>query len=333
MRKINFNKQFKFYAVLWILFLPFFACCDSGKSEVKIANWNVQTFFDANNDGTEYSEFAKSKTWGEEMYKERLKRLCSVIKKLDADIFIMEELENSNVLFDISNFLAGEWNPRKIYRYACFSKNEGGAIGCGVLSRIPLQKMNLHSLDIRTENEKMPRTRPLSKIEIKLKEKTLSIFVNHWKSKSGGEEKTEKWRNREECVLSFFMSHALNEGKAVFAVGDFNRDINDFCVKENGNVLLRAWHGKLLGDEGLLVKSTWFDENENLIEPGSYYFREEWSRIDNIFYSGNIEVEDFFPAAEGFWCNENSIPYKYSLWNGRGYSDHLPLVCKVRLLN
>ena len=30
--------------------------------------------------------------------------------------------------------------------------------------------MNLHSLDIRTENEKMPRTRPLSKIEIKLKE-------------------------------------------------------------------------------------------------------------------------------------------------------------------
>lgn len=82
MRKINFNKQFKFYAVLWILFLPFFACCDSGKSEVKIANWNVQTFFDANNDGTEYSEFAKSKTWGEEMYKERLKRLCSVIKNL-----------------------------------------------------------------------------------------------------------------------------------------------------------------------------------------------------------------------------------------------------------
>lgn len=63
--------------------------------------------------------------------------------------------------------------------------------------------MNLHSLDIRTENEKMPRTRPLSKIEIKLEEKTLSIFVNHWKSKSGGEEKTEKWRNREECVLSF----------------------------------------------------------------------------------------------------------------------------------
>ena len=78
------------------------------------------------------------------------------------------------------------------------------------------------------------------------------------------------------------------------------------------------------------MQSTWFDENENLIEPGSYYFREEWSRIDNIFYSGKIEVEDFFPATEGFWCNENSIPYKYSLWNGRGYSDHLPLVVTLR---
>ena len=61
MRKINLNERFKFYAVLWILFLPFFACCDSGKSEIKIVNWNVQTFFDATNDGTEYFEFVKRK--------------------------------------------------------------------------------------------------------------------------------------------------------------------------------------------------------------------------------------------------------------------------------
>lgn len=333
MKKTKLAEPVKFYAALCILFMPFFAGCKLSGAELKIVNWNVQTFFDANNSGEEYPEFVKSKTWSEEMYKERLRRLCSVIKKLDADIFIMEEIENSSVLFDISNFLAGEWNPRKIYRYGCFSKNEGGAIGCGILSRIPLQKMSLHSLDARDENEKMPKLRPLAEIEIKLDEKRLSLFVSHWKSKSGGEERTEKWRNREEAMLSYFMSRALNEGSPVFAAGDFNRDINDFCVKENGKVLLRAWHGKILSDDGLLVKSPWFDEAGTLIAPGSYYFREEWSRIDNFFYSGKIKLESFFPAADGFWCDENSVPYKYSLWKGRGYSDHLPIVCKIRLIN
>ena len=40
------------------------------KASLKIVNWNAQTFFDANKDGIEYSNFLKSKKWDEAAYKE-----------------------------------------------------------------------------------------------------------------------------------------------------------------------------------------------------------------------------------------------------------------------
>ena len=74
--------------------------------EIKIASWNLQTFFDAVKVGTEYSEFtSKKSSWSEEKYKTRLSRLCEILEFVDSDIFIMQELENENILYDIINFL------------------------------------------------------------------------------------------------------------------------------------------------------------------------------------------------------------------------------------
>lgn len=303
-------------------------------SAVKITNWNVQTFFDAHTDGTEYQEFVKSSGWGKEAYEERLRRLCAAIKSLDSDVIAMEELENEKVLYDISNFLAGEWNSKKVYRYACFAKERGNSIGCGILSRHPLTEMKLHSLDIRSENEKMPRMRPLMEVTLCCAGRNLCIFVNHWKSKSGGEEATEKWRNRAESQLAVYAAQAVQNGFPVLMLGDFNRDIHDFCILENKAILLRTMSNGTFSGGGTEAEALWFFPLGRLAEPGSYYFRGEWSRIDNMFLAGNIQAERFFPETDGPWCQkETFIPYKYSLWNKKGYSDHLPISCIVRFQN
>ena len=78
------------------------------KTPLSVVNWNVQTFFDANKDGCEYTEFQKSSDWNKEKYQERVKRLAQVISTLDADIYVFEEIENENVLQDISNELSGK---------------------------------------------------------------------------------------------------------------------------------------------------------------------------------------------------------------------------------
>ncbi len=298
--------------------------------ELRVVNWNVQTFFDAINNGLEYGEFLSSKNWGEKSYIERLERLKSSIKIFDADILVMEEIENEGVLHDISNFLAGEWNQNKVYRYACFAKDEGSSIGCGILSRYPLERLTLHSVDVHGETS-VPKMRPIMQLAVLKGGKKLILFVNHWKSMSGGEMETNVWRLRQESVLSRRVSIEKNKGNAILMCGDFNRDICDFSEgTERGMVLLRRLPSDDCTD-GIEVRSPWFDAKRNLINPGSYYFDGEWSRIDNFFVAGGADILDFGPLTDGPWCDEeSSIPIRYQIWNGNGYSDHLPVFCRVR---
>ena len=108
-------------------------------NSVKILNWNLQTFFDGNFSGTEYSEFASgSAGWCKEKYGVRLERLSEVVKACEPDIFVMQELENEDQLYDIFNRLCSNFSISKNYSYGCFYKDEGSAIGLGVLSRFPL---------------------------------------------------------------------------------------------------------------------------------------------------------------------------------------------------
>jgi hypothetical protein len=296
---------------------------------LKITSWNVQTFFDEKNVGTEYSEFVKSRNWGEKMYRDRLIKLSECIKKIDGDVLILEEIENEKVLRDILNFLGADWNPRKNYRFFCFAKSKNASIGVGIISRIKIDCVKIHGMDVRTAGNSPRSLRPIVEATVWRNGRRLKIFANHWKSKSGGAELTEKWRNMEESILAEKISLSLNEKIPVVAAGDFNRDILDFFDACSGKVFLRRMKCGKFSGEGIFVKSPWFS-GENLVQPGSYFFRGEWSRIDNFFFAGDVEVKNFFAETDGPWCaEENFVPKKYSLWNGNGYSDHLPISCRV----
>ena len=64
----------------------------TGGTQISVANWNLQTFFDGTKDGCEYKEFQKSADWNTQTYKVRLERLCEFITTTDADIFVFEEI-------------------------------------------------------------------------------------------------------------------------------------------------------------------------------------------------------------------------------------------------
>ena len=295
--------------------------------EIKIACWNVQTFFDSVTEGSEYSDFIKIKSWNDEAYRVRIERLASAIKEFDADLVVLEEVENEGVMHDIANFLAGEWSARKAYSYACFAKEKGGSIGVGVLSRLELSSPSLHALDIRSDSE-MPPMRPLLQVNVRKAGHELTLFVNHWKSMSGGKEETDIWRQHQENLLARRMSEKNSGNSALIACGDFNRDLSDFCEgKEKGSLYLNA----ALDQEGLEVKSLWYSQSGALVEPGSYYYEGEWSRIDHFFVAGAVDVVDFNVETQGPWCSGDShIPERYMIHSGKGYSDHLPITCRVR---
>ena len=333
-------------------FLSFLLGCGTnfGKlgmdSGVELVTWNVQTFFDSTKDGCEYDEFKKGGNWGKEKYLERLNRLCDAITELDADVFVFEEIENEAVIQDICNQLAGRnWNVAKNWNYSCFAKPKGTAIGCAVLSRFELSQMKVHDLDVQIHSKNQPGMRYLMQVNVDTGSESFVLMVCHWKSKSGGSEQTEIWRDWNESVLATQLQQTLeldDVGRLpVVICGDFNRDIREFVSCGNAdartnadmeidsaNILLRG--AGIKQKVKVTVYSPWFtDDGELFCNTGSYFYKNNWEYIDQIFCVGSVRITEFGPCTDGPWVTSGGIPFSYKVYNGNGYSDHLPLKCRL----
>lgn len=329
----NFLRKCRFRARLLIFcafaVLPILAGCsfpeDVSRDSVSVMNWNLETFFDGEFDGNEYEEFRSAKAgWSRQKYDKRLERLSSVIRALDCDIIVMEELEKEGQLFDITNRLSGTFDSSKVYRYGYFASEPGSSIGCAVLSRLPIDEVSVHSLDVKSGAER-PSMRPIVRATFSVGGRKMDLFVNHWKSKSGGAEKSEFWRDCQERQLSSLILSSVKSGRGVLACGDMNRSIEEFekiggKPESNGaNVLLKG---------GAAVFSPWYSASGELSEVGSYWYKNGWEYIDNFFCVG-LSLTEFRSRDSGEWCDSQGHPKRYKVYSGSGYSDHLPITCRV----
>jgi endonuclease/exonuclease/phosphatase family metal-dependent hydrolase len=321
-------------SVLLLGVIALVACEAKESGALCVVNWNLQTFFDAQALGNEYAEFLGAKSaWTAEKYKARVERVAQVIATLDkagrVDVFTFEEIENGAVLVDISNELTGHLPRNRAYPYAAFATAEGSSIGCGVLSRYPIAGMTVHAVDVRDEQlGAPPRMRPLLEVRLETGKDagdTVALFVAHWKSKVGGEEAAGVWQDRQAGVLARRVAVLSKEpNRGIVALGDFNRNMGDFESVGGGKVAL--------GDVSLAAG--WLAFGPEVTGPGSYFFRGGWERIDHAFIAGNCSFLSFSAENAGPWAVERDgerIPYRYVLGTGKGYSDHLPVRCVVRL--
>jgi endonuclease/exonuclease/phosphatase family metal-dependent hydrolase len=146
------------------------------------------------------------------------------------------------------------------------------------------------------------------------------LFVCHWKSKSGGEEESEIWRDLQESLLTSCILNADN--KQIVACGDFNRELTEFKINKISNkVVLRNFNPE--EQDFLELNNPWLLSNEN----GSYVYNEEWNKIDHFFLSENVSFLSFSTISD--YTDENGYPIKYSVRTGKGYSDHLPIMCQL----
>lgn len=294
-------------------------------SGISVASWNVQTFFDGEKDGNEYKEFLSSKNkWTKEEYLNRVKKLCEIIVLLDCDVVVLQEVEKNTLAYDISNNLSFQIDRRKAYNYSTFAKEKDDAIGNMILSRFPLGEMEVHQIKVEDEILGVqPDLRPMIEVPVYTsndieENQFFTLFICHWKSKSGGKEETEVWRNFQEELLA---DRILENGSGAFlACGDFNRDIEDFIFSEDEKVVLRG------REENALVFSPWNKEEEN----GSYYFEGEWEKIDHFFLGENMDLLYFSVIKEGPHVTEDGLPFRYEIYSAEGYSDHLPIKCRIK---
>lgn len=338
-------KKFKFFsfAVLLILLSSCTNCANllggngsrfSAKEPIYCVSYNAQTFFDAIEDGKEFAEFkgARSK-WSAEKYRARLLRLREVgesavetfggRKGQMPDIFVMQEIESLRVVEDFAKL----FSAREGYDYVVFFPPTGKANFCtAVFSKFPIVDFQQFKLtDSRFDSDGL---RSLFKaiIEINLGKRCeyLTIFAVHWKSKLGNN--TDIIRNAQEAQLLAEVKKTLEDDPEahILICGDFNQEPNEFA--ELPKKFNYVWK---------------FDAptQKRLGVDGSFFYKDNWEQIDNMFFSHNLEdgcgldLVDFSPLAVKPFLKDNGEPNKFMVSNGQGYSDHLPICCVLEFLN
>jgi endonuclease/exonuclease/phosphatase family metal-dependent hydrolase len=241
MKKISGKKRLLEGAVLCVVLLfsmavsSCFGGCevypsDSGGkgadgAALSIVSWNLQALFDEKDDGWEYEEYRDGSGWSAEKYNARLTHIADAISNSGErlpGVIALIEVENRGVIEKLgAEYLEGEG-----YNYCFFAGTPGYSLGVGLLSKYPLVKSVAHSINV--DGEIIPR--PIAEITVAPQGGQITVFICHWKSKLGGDEKTEKLRREAARVILRRQQEILEEspGMPVLILGDLNENHDEY---------------------------------------------------------------------------------------------------------
>ncbi|MDR0513000.1 MAG: endonuclease/exonuclease/phosphatase family protein [Treponema sp.] len=348
-----------FSAAIFLIFpLSVFAACQSEENDQSVfvvAQWNVQTLFDGQEDGREYRDFREGAGWTAEKYQARITAISQAVLQMAnpaPEIIGFSEIENAAVLRDLAS---GELS-RSGYLWTAFANIPGAPIGLGFLSRFPLSDVRAHSITING----VTAPRPVFEVRIEPEGKPLVIFLCHWKSKVGGVEVTAEQRRASAQVVHRRLAEIKGKepGTPVIIMGDLNENHDEFerhlgglfsaLLPDNYEAALLA--GSQAPDFLVISnekppRSNYFPEGIHaLYSPwgnektgGSYFFRDRWETIDHFLLSAALfdgekwEFENSLVLNSHPFTLPDGTPNRYNPRSGRGLSDHLPLLLFLRI--
>lgn len=339
---------------VWLLlFGLFFLTPVSAQKQYKahtIAFYNVENLFDTINDPNTYDDDRTPDgrdKWTYKIYKDKISKTAKVIADIGSDftknapvVIGLSEIENHLVLEDLVK------DPQLVkfnYGIIHFDSPDERGIDVALLYQRHLFKpeyFTKHPLILYdTDNSsKRDYTRDQLLVTGQLEGETLHFIVNHWPSRSGGEERSRPKRLAAAALNKKIIDSLLNiDNKAkIFTMGDFNDDPTNESVK----VVLGAKAEK----EGLQSVDL-YNPMENMLKKGngSLGYRDSWNLFDQIIISGSLLNKDYsgwqFYKASVF--NASYLITKRGRYKGYpfrsyadggytgGYSDHFPVYVQI----
>lgn len=309
--------------------------------ELGLAFWNVENLFDTVDDpqteGDEEFTPDQPKAWTKTRLELKLKNLARVIGDMNSgrgpDVLGLCEIENRAVLDMLVQQL--EKTGRK-YGIVHEDSTSYRGIDCALLydtRTVKLDRSRIHRV------KKFP-TRDILEARFTSGGQPFFVFVNHWPSRRNPDE------NRIEVakLLRQRIDQLLKSNPAIdFAVIG---DLNDTPVNTSVGKTLRTWSDPDDLRPGVLLNSMWnLHQDPNA---GTYVFRNKWDVLDHIILSpgmlddqGVSWIRDSTQTVKADYQmyvsqNPGSIPkpsrsYLGPRFFGNGYSDHLPVECRLRI--
>ncbi|MEA3496408.1 MAG: hypothetical protein U9R42_10275 [Bacteroidota bacterium] len=313
---------------------------------VSFVFYNVENLFDTiNNPETRDEEFLPEgkKKWGFSRYYNKLQKISKVLISIseweNPGIIGLCEVENRLVLEELLHY-----TPLKNMNYNIIHKESPDSRGIDValLYNKKVFKVvfyDFYKINFPFENSRTTRDILYTKGVLKNTD-TIHIFINHWPSRWGGKEVTEKKRMFVSSVLksktdSLFK---INPNSKIVIMGDFNDEPFDKSISE----VLKA------GNDSTTTKSLFnFMVSLKQKGEGSYRYKFEWNMIDQIIVSTsffNTQSQVYLNTDDAHifkpdWLliDDKKYPGKkpnrtfYGPWYNGGYSDHLPIYLNVHV--
>jgi hypothetical protein len=333
-----------FFAISILFFQTTFGQSTTRSSDInifRIAFYNVENLFDTLDDPiTDDSDFLPGSRipWTSERYEVKLSHLADVIKALSTPkpvaVMGLCEVENITVLEELVS------SPGLIpYRFKIIhreSPDERGIDNALIYDAAQFQPVAVRSIPIKFETDESDHTRDIlyvKGLDPKLKSDTLHIFVNHWPSRSGGQEISEPKRIKAAETLKIVTDSILtrNPKSLIVIIGDFNDEPSDKSLVSGLKAEPPAGSPSLAN-------------LYNLMDPlyrqgkGTLWYK-DWDLFDQVILSGyfwNKEKGIMLTDKEGKIFDPDWLMYKPAEGSPRpnrtaakdyygGYSDHLPV--------
>ncbi len=310
----------------------------------KVANYNVQNLFDLKKDGTEYPGYIPDTGcgWNEKTFRRKITHLAQVLQDLNADIIALEEVESENALLALRRRLAADGAA---YPYSAITASKQTSVRCALLSRFPIAETREIIVPDST-------ARNILEVIVRVEGVPFTIFVNHWKSKSGPESRRLVYARALKQRID-----RLPDDTDFILIGDFNEDYNEFQtfakdvrLNDTGGVtginqILKSVRGGHMVDELFLLRqpsneylyNLWLEVPQS--RRWSYNFFGKKNSLDNILVSrglydskGISYVDHSFHRFDPDYLFRDGAVFRWQRTRGgrgkhlgKGYSDHLPI--------
>ncbi len=307
--------------------------------EYTVMSYNVENLFDTVDDPkVPDEEFlpASEKKWDNEKYQKKLADIARVISEVNPlelpEVVGLVEVENQQVLEDLVN--TGKLKGQ--YAIIHEESPDYRGIDVALIYRKDAFSETTHEvLPVTFPDDPEFKTRDILHVTGKIKNKTVHVFVNHWPSRIGGDEKTEPKRVLAASVLKKKVDElcAADPKARIIIMGDMNDE-------PANKSLMEALSAESPDSKALLVNLMMPDDaNGN----GTYFYSGNWNMLDNLVVSksvlkgkgifvegqkGNIFSNDWM-----IFTNKNGDKTPNRSYVGNKYvggvSDHFPVYFKM----
>ncbi|OFY56178.1 MAG: hypothetical protein A2Y87_04290 [Bacteroidetes bacterium RBG_13_46_8] len=313
--------------------------------------YNVENLFDIIDEpGKKDEEFTpgSAKQWSEERYEKKLGNLARVLSSISQDelpeIIGICEAENRTVLEDLIN---DRQLKKGDYGIVHEESNDIRGIDVALLYRKGLFTIGSHDMvSVSLPFDSSVTMRNILHVEGKADNReTIHFFVNHWTSRSDGEQASEPMRLYTAIALRKAVDGILNKdnGAKVIILGDFNDEPTSRSIFE----MLYA-NNKRKNTSSRELYNLMFDMHNNDLEndTGTYSYRGHWNMLDQIIVSQQVIKDQtgyhtdydggrIFKQEWMLYFDQNLLvglpdrTYGGDVYYG-GFSDHLPVYMVLR---